>query len=211
MVFRRFASLIPLAVWMLVACSKDEPSATTTSDAGGLPNETSDAGGEHPDLDASTGDDADAESAVDLCAAASKDLASTADAQAPELNGAASNLQRVASNDNFCATQKSGAHPTFGAYGYLLNVFLHDADGDGPTLDELSTPPGVVRFGSFPGFTVTDKFDIAHGFSTQGEGFVLQLCLDQAYAPGTVTIALDVADKAGHRSKAICVKEFQGD
>lgn len=202
-----------MTVATMMACSSDDDPAPTNTEAdSGVQSDSATAAPDATDgVDGATPNDSGNDSAnpAAACTTASASLASTADAQAPVLDAATSNLQRITSNDTFCANQKAGAHPTFGAFGYALNVFMNDADGDGPTLDELTTA-GVVRLGSSPTFTVTDKFDLMHGFSTQGQGFILQLCLDQVYPPGTITVAVDVADKAGHRSKAICVEEASG-
>lgn len=206
---KRLLGIAPLVMFVLAACSSSE-STSSVEDAGVA--DAADGSTTEPDAasdaDASVEPDAN-DVAPNACEAASQGLSSTADAMAPVLDASTSNLQRVSSNDTYCANQKSGAFPTFGAYGYLLNVFLRDDDGDAPSLDELTTA-GTVRFGASPSFDVTGKFDIAHGFSTQGQGFILQLCLDQVYTPGSVTIAVDVADKGKHRSKAICITEASG-
>ena len=199
------------ATTVFAACSSDDDTtpgtdagtADTRAD-GATKGEVTDSGAAH---DAAT---SDAAKGANDCPTAASALASSADAQAPVLDAAKSNLQRVTSGDASCVSRKNGANPTYGAYFYLLNVFFHDAEGDGPTLDELSTSPGPVRFGAAPAFAVTDKFDPAHAYTTQGEGFILQLCLDQEYPAGSLTIAVDVADKAGHRSKAICISEATG-
>lgn len=126
---------------------------------------------------------------------------------------ATSQLQRVASNDASCTTQQ-GTHPGFGAFGYLLNIAYTDADGDAPDLSALSATPGPVRFASSPDASIATRFDPAHGWSTQGSGasgtLVLQLCLDKVYPAGTLIIGVDVADKAAHRSAAICISEPSG-
>lgn len=197
----------------LTACSDDDsgdaaPIADAAVTDGG---EERDASEDVADADAPRADADAAAPSGGACAAASRDLATSGDAQAPVLDAALSNLQRVTSNDAYCAGQKAGAHPSFGAYGYLLNVFLHDEQADGPSLDDLSTRAELVRFGAEPTFDVRGKLDPEHGFTTQGESFSVQLCLDEAYVAGAVTIAVDVADRAGHRSQAICITEATGD
>lgn len=191
-----------------VACSDDaaagsgiDAGADAAADAGAIP------------ADATSRDAAEAaapDTGVDACGVASAALSSVADTDAPSLDAAQSNLQRVTANDAFCTSQRAGAHPSFGGFGYLLNVFLHDEQADAPALADLASTPGLVRFGSSPAFDVSGKLDPEHGWTTQGEGFILQLCLDESYAPGAVTIAVDVADMAGHRSRAICVDEAGG-
>ncbi len=205
----------------LVGCSSNDDVSSGSPDAGGLPPDGGDvradagsdaASGGNEDAGSEPSSDADAASPSG-CAQASAGLSATADPQAPVLDASTSMLQRVTSNDAFCKGQKA-SHPGFGDYGYLLNIAYADADGDAPDLSALSASPSPVRFGSAPDATIDQRFDPEHGWSTQGSGasgtFVLQLCLDQAYPAGTFTVAVDVADKAGHRSSAICITEPTG-
>lgn len=195
----------------LSACSDDDVSTAPIADAA-VANGSEERDASEISADAARADaEADAAPSGGACAAALQGLTASGDPQAPTLDAALSNLQRVTSNDAFCAGQKAGAHPSFGAFGYLLNVFLHDEQADGPTLDDLSTRAELVRFGAAPTFDVRSKLDPEHGFTTQGESFSVQLCLDEAYVAGAVTIAVDVADRAGHRSQAICITEASGD
>lgn len=207
----RVFSLLLLSCGFL-ACSDDDP---VVSGDGGSPVEDAgsrvDASTTRPD--ASVKDSGGDAAPAGTCAAASAGLKTTADANAPVLDAAASMLQRVASNDASCTSQQVD-HPGLGSYGYLLNVAYTDADGDAPTLSELVDPGGFMRFGSAPDAQVDTRFDPAHGWTTQGSAqqgtVILQLCLDRVYAAGALTLAVDYADVAGHRSKAICIAEPVG-
>lgn len=207
-----------VALTFLLACSSND--ASSPSPVEGV-DASADGGDERTDsgiADASAPIDSpdaesDASSPSSSCEQAKGGLASTADPQAPSLDASKSMLQRVASNDNFC-TQQKAKNPDFGGFGYLLNIAYSDAEGDAPNLSKLTETPGLVRFGSSPDAEISKRYDPQHGWSTQGSGMqgtlVLQLCLDRVYPAGTLTIAVDVADAAGHRSSAICITEPSG-
>ena len=197
---------------VLVACAEDElgalvvPDGGPSVDAGPSPGPVADAAATDAASVQDASDDAP-DTGLDACGAASAGLAAVADAEAPVLDASLSNLRRVTSNDAFCTGQKAGAHPSFGSFGYSLNVFLHDAEGDAASLSDLVSTPGLVRLGASPAFDVTTKYDPDHGWTTQGEGFILQVCLDEIYPPGSIVFGVDAADTNGHRSRAICVRE----
>lgn len=200
-------------VLFLAACSSS--SSDSVADAGDT--SSTDGGSDAGALVDSGSTDAGAPGAdggaAGSCTAAIAGLATTADPSAPVLGAATSMLQRVSSNDASCTTQQA-SHPGFGPFGYLLNIAYTDPDGDGPTLDELSAPPGPARFGSSPDASIGTRFDPMHGWTTQGSGasgtLILQLCLDKVYPAGTLAIGVDLADKATHRSAAICISEPTG-
>lgn len=122
-------------------------------------------------------------------------------------------MQRVDSNDTFCAGHGNGKFPAFGPFGYQLTVRFKDAENDGPaTLGEVQKP-GVVRLASDPAIQVMSRTDPAScGTGGPGPDIIMQLCLDKVYAAPDFAIGFgfDIEDKAGHRSKAICVRQPSG-
>lgn len=192
-------------VVLLAACSDSSTGGgtTPTPDAGADSAVSATDSGHEETPDASDG------SAPQGCGAATATLAQTADANAPVLDAATSNLQRVASNDAFCAARTAGQLTTFGPIGYQLSIFSTDAEGDGPsTLDDVQAA-GVVRLASDPDVAIATRTDPKH-FSTGGNAIIIQLCLDKVYGASDLAVGFDLADKAGHRSKAICIRQQSG-
>lgn len=188
----------------LEACSSSSSTPAPVVDGGG--SATADAGGDAaPDADQVDARDAVAPGVS--CDAATAGLSQTAEPSAPVLDPT-SFLQRVDSNDAFCAARTNGQLATFGPYGYQLTIRFTDADGDGPTsLDDIAVP-GVVRLASDPNIQIQTRTDQKR-WSTGG-GIILQLCLDKVYAVNDLAVGFDIADKAGHRSKAICIRQQSG-
>jgi hypothetical protein len=208
MSFFRSASVMGLVTVMgaaLAACTSDDaPSPVPSAEAVDAGGARSDAGTEPP-RDAAVPPTPPAQD----CAAATSGLAQTADPSAPVLDAAKSNLQRVDSNDAFCAGKGFGKFPAFGPIGYQLSIAFADADGDGPsTLDEVQAA-GVVRLASDPAISISTRTD-PNRFSTGGGAIIIQLCLDKVYAASELAVGFDLADKAGHRAKAICVRQPSG-
>lgn len=197
-------------VFLLAACSDSSSTGATAPAADAAATDSA-----APPTDAATAEKPDASDASDAsaqaadCTAATATLTQTSDASAPVLDAATSNLQRVASNDAFCAARTAGQLTTFGPFGYQLSVVSTDAEGDGPTtLDDVQAA-GVVRLASAPDVMIATRTDPKR-FSTGGNAIIIQLCLDKVYAASDLALGVDLADKAGHRSKAICVRQPSG-
>lgn len=213
---RTIFSLVAIPI-LATACSSEDSSPTPAPSSDGGATDSAVAitdSGAHEDsaapplTDSGTTQDA---AATDPCGAATATLQQTADPGAPVLDRAKSNLQRVisATNDAFCAGHGNNKFPGFGPYGYQLSIFFTNAENDGPTsLDDVQTT-GVVHLASDPDIQIMTRTDQAH-WSTGGGAIIIQMCLDKVYQASEITVGFDVADKAGHRSKAICIQQQAG-
>ncbi len=149
---------------------------------------------------------------ADSCGAATQGLSQLAAPGAPVLDPN-SFLQRVDSNDAFCSgTVGSGQLSTFGPYGYQLTVRFTDAESDGPTSLDDAHVSGVVRLASDPDIQLAARTDQKRWGTANGtpSSIIMQLCLPKVYAASELTVGFDIADNAGHRSKAICIRQQSG-